>query len=58
VAGDGGASLAVERCKIESSEKLSGGNGMTGHDETSEDLGTSFKSQASPTPGTKNSCLP
>jgi hypothetical protein len=30
---------------------------MTGHDETSEDMGTSFKSQPSPTPGTKNACL-
>lgn len=57
VAGDGGANLAIERCAIESSEKLSGGNGMTGHDETSEDMATSFKSQASPSPGTKNTCL-
>ncbi len=57
VAGDGGATLAIQRCAIEASEKLSGGNGLTGHDETSEDLGASFKSQSSPSPGTKNSCL-
>ncbi|MBK7580433.1 MAG: lamin tail domain-containing protein [Myxococcales bacterium] len=57
VAGDGGASLAIERCKIESGEKTSGGNGISGHDETSEDMGASFKSQSAPSPGTKNSCL-
>ena len=34
------------------------GNGLTGHDETSEDMSASFKSAATPSPGTKNSCLP
>lgn len=57
MAGDGGASLAIERCALDKSEKLSGGNGVTGHDETSEDLGSSFKSTAAPSPGTKNTCL-
>ncbi|MFO0565473.1 MAG: lamin tail domain-containing protein [Polyangiaceae bacterium] len=57
VAGDGGANLAIERCKIESSEKATGGNGLTGHDETSEDMGTSFSSQPTPSPGVKNGCL-
>jgi hypothetical protein len=55
--GDSGAAVVIERCAIESSEKLSGGNGLTGHDETSEDFGTSFKAATAPSPGTKNSCL-
>jgi hypothetical protein len=58
VAGDGGASLSIERCSAESAETQTGGNGLTGHDETSEDMTTAFVSQASPSPGTKNSCLP
>jgi hypothetical protein len=52
----GGGSIAIERCAVESSEKLAGGNGLTGHDETSEDFTTSFKATASPTPGTKAAC--
>lgn len=54
----GGANLSIERCTIESSEKLSGGNGLTGHDETSEDFSASFKASQSPTPGVKATCLP
>jgi len=57
-AADGGAPLSIERCKLETGEKLSGGNGITGHDETSEDMASSFQSQGTPSPGTKNSCLP
>jgi len=49
---------SIERCSItEPGEKTTGGNGATGHDETSEQLGTSFKIQSTPTPGTKNACL-
>jgi hypothetical protein len=58
VAGDGGATLAIERCSAEAAETQSGGNDLTGHDETSEDMTSAFVSQASPSPGTKNSCLP
>lgn len=47
---------SIERCAVEPGEKLSGGNGITGHDETSEDLGTAFKTQATPTPGKANGC--
>jgi Lamin Tail Domain len=58
IAGDGGAPLAIERCSSsETGEKSTGGNGITGHDETSEDLGTTWQSQATPTPGVKNTCL-
>ena len=53
-----GAPLAIERCAMETGEKTTGGNGITGHDETSEDMSASFKSAATPSPGTKNSCLP
>ncbi|MEP7120894.1 MAG: lamin tail domain-containing protein [Byssovorax sp.] len=48
---------SVERCSMESGEKLTGGNGITGHDETSENLGKSFVVQTTPTPGVKNTCL-
>jgi hypothetical protein len=48
---------SIERCAAETGEKLQGGNGLTGHDETSEDLGTTFEVQATPTPGKKNACL-
>ena len=52
------AAQSIERCGApEPGEKTSGGNGITGHDETSEDLGASFKAQAKPTPGATNSCL-
>jgi hypothetical protein len=36
----------------ETGETQSGGNGITGHDETSEDLATSFQISATPNPGT------
>ena len=49
---------SIERCSFEPGEKTSGGNGVTGHDETSEDLAASFVAQATPTPGVKNACLP
>lgn len=48
---------SIERCSLETGEKTSGGNGITGHDETSEDLAASFKSTATPSPGKKNDCL-
>ena len=48
---------SIERCGIETGEKLTGGNGITGHDESSEDFGKSFVLQTTPTPGVKNSCL-
>lgn len=50
---------SIERCgpTLEQGEKSAGGNGITGHDETSEPLDTSFKLQVKPTPGTKNTCL-
>jgi hypothetical protein len=55
---DGGTgNVSIERCAIETGEKLDSGNGLTGHDETSEDFGASFSSQFTPSPGTKNSCL-
>jgi hypothetical protein len=55
---DGGVgNVSIERCGIDNGETLSGGNGITGHDETSEDLGASFASQNTPSPGTKNACL-
>jgi hypothetical protein len=55
---DGGAgNLSIERCSLEDGETLSGGNGSTGHDETSEDFATSFSSQSTPSPGQKNACL-
>jgi hypothetical protein len=49
---------SIERCTIEPGERLSGGNGITGHDETSERLDMSFRVQTMPTPGMRNSCLP
>ena len=48
---------SIERCVVESAETANGGNGISGHDETSEDLGAAFVLQAAPTPGVKNSCL-
>jgi hypothetical protein len=56
-AADAGAVVAIERCGIENGETLSGGNGITGHDETSEDMGASFQPDSTPSPGTKNGCL-
>ena len=49
---------SIERCSaIETGEKTTGGNGPSGHDETSEALDQTFKVQAKPTPGVKNACL-
>jgi lamin tail-like protein len=50
---------SIERCGpvLEAGEKSAGGNGITGHDETSEPLDTNFKAQPKPTPGVKNTCL-
>jgi hypothetical protein len=46
--GDG---ASAQRCDTaESTETVSGGNGITGHDETSENLATAFKSITPPTP--------
>lgn len=53
------AGQSIERCgpTLEAGEKTTGGNGLTGHDETSEALDTTFKVQTTPTPGVKNTCL-
>ncbi len=50
---------SIERCgpTAEPAEKATGGNGIMGHDETSESLDVSFKIQAAPSPGVKNACL-
>jgi hypothetical protein len=49
---------SIERCsKSEQGEKKTLGNGIDGHDETSEPFGTTFKLQMAPTPGVKNTCL-
>lgn len=47
---------SIERCGPEVGESTSGGNGITGHDETSENLGASFLVEAAPTPGAMNTC--
>ncbi len=47
---------SIERCGPEVGERVSGGNGITGHDETSEQLSTAFRLQAAPTPGVRNVC--
>ena len=54
-----GAGQSIERCApaAENGEKASGGNGISGHDETSESLDVTFVVQAAPTPGDKNGCL-
>lgn len=53
-------STSIERCNMgaEIDEKVSGGNGITGHDETSEDMYWSYSLQVAPSPGVKNACLP
>jgi hypothetical protein len=49
---------SIGRCDAsEPGEKTTGGNGIEGHDETSEDLGASFKILAAPSPGAKNTCM-
>ena len=51
--------MSIERCNAdEPGEKTSGGNGITGHDETSEDFGAAFAKPSTPSPGLKNACLP
>lgn len=53
-----GENQSIERCDAsEPGEKTSGGNGLSGHDETSENLAASFQVTSSPSPGTKNACL-
>ncbi len=47
---------SIERCGAEVGETASGGNGITGHDETSEDMSVSFVVQPAPTPGLTNGC--
>ncbi|HEY3235349.1 MAG TPA: lamin tail domain-containing protein [Polyangiaceae bacterium] len=45
------------RCDFtEGGERSTGGNGYLGHDETSEDLGLSWRVSRPPTPGAQNSC--
>ncbi len=51
-----GTLQSIERCAGEVGEKTTGGNGVSGHDETSEDLGASFKVTSSATPGVANGC--
>jgi hypothetical protein len=55
-----GPGSTIERCESggESGEPASGGNGITGHDETGEDLTASFNVASLPSPGAKNACLP
>ena len=48
---------SIERCSGEVGETTSGGNGIGGHDETSENLGVSFVVATTPTPGAANGCL-
>ncbi|MFO0615771.1 MAG: lamin tail domain-containing protein [Polyangiaceae bacterium] len=52
------ANQSIERCLLEMGETSTGGNGLTGHDETSEPLDVNFAGQPAPTPGVKNGCLP
>jgi hypothetical protein len=48
---------SIGRCDAqEDAETVSGGNGATGHDETSEDFAASFASFGSPSPGAANTC--
>jgi hypothetical protein len=47
----------IARCAMETGETTTGGNGIGGHDETSEQLGTSFTAESSPSPGAINPCL-
>lgn len=63
-----GAGASMQRCgsALEPGEKTTGGNGITGHDETSEPFDLNFRSTTTttptpmpltPTPGVKNACL-
>ncbi len=51
------AGETIERCGGEIGETATGGNGVSGHDETSERLDTAFRVQTAPTPGVHTSCL-
>jgi len=51
------ANQSLERCSLEIGEKTSGGNGITGDDETSEQLDQSFKVAMTPSPGEMNACF-
>lgn len=53
-----GVSQSLTRCTVEGAEPATGGNGLTGHDETGEDLANAFVVETSPSPGVKNGCLP
>ncbi|NUO53247.1 MAG: lamin tail domain-containing protein [Polyangiaceae bacterium] len=50
------ATSSIERCGPEVGETQSGGNGITGQDETSEDFSASFAVEVAPTPGVANVC--
>ncbi len=51
------ANESVGRCDDdEDSETTTGGNGLLGHDETSEDWSTSFEVFTTPSPGVANTC--
>lgn len=53
------AGQSIERCNLaEPGEATMGGNGISGHDETSESLDVSFVVAMTPSPGVKNPCLP
>ncbi|WP_231864994.1 MULTISPECIES: lamin tail domain-containing protein [Sorangium] len=52
-----GSGASMVRCSdIESGELLTEGNGISGHDETSEWLDISFTVASTPTPGEENDC--
>ena len=50
-------SESIGRCDTtEDAEAMANGNGLLGHDETSEDWSVSFQIFTTPSPGTVNSC--
>lgn len=51
-----GLDQSIERCGSETGERITGGNGITGHDETSERMDMSFRVQMTPTPGVASAC--
>ncbi|MFO0685653.1 MAG: lamin tail domain-containing protein [Sandaracinus sp.] len=51
------AGQSIERCALEVGETRTGGNGISGHDETSERLDMAFRVVTTPTPGVHASCL-
>jgi hypothetical protein len=52
-----GNNKSLARCdSTEDGETMTGGNGLLGHDETSEDFGSSFVVLDTPSPGAVNSC--